>query len=53
MKKLIAKSPSKKPIELNSSRDAILKGIQKGEQDIKEGRTLTHEEAKEKLKKWL
>lgn len=53
MKKTITKSSSENSLELKISRDAILKGIQKGEQAIKEGRIFTHEEAKEKLKKWL
>lgn len=53
MRKLVAKSSSEKSLELKVSRDAILEGIQKGEQAIKEGRIFTHEEAKEKLKKWL
>ena len=35
------------------NRMQILEGIAKGEQAIREGRTFTNEEAKEKLKKWL
>ncbi len=31
----------------------LLEGIAKGERAILEGRVLTHEKAKEKLKKWL
>ena len=31
----------------------LLEGIAKGEQAILEGRILTHEKAKKKLKKWL
>ncbi len=35
------------------NRMQILEGIAKGEQAIREGRTFTNEEAKEKLEKWL
>ena len=35
------------------NRMQILEGIAKGEQAIREGRTFTNDEAKEKLKKWL
>ncbi len=35
------------------NRMQILEGIAKGEQAIREGRTFTNEEAKQKLKKWL
>lgn len=31
----------------------ILEGIAKGEQDIRENRTMTQAEAKEKMSKWL
>lgn len=34
-------------------RDAILKGIERGEKAIKEGHIFTHKQAKEKLKRWL
>lgn len=40
-------------LKLRTSRDAILKGIARREKEIKEGRTFTHEQAKQKLKKWL
>lgn len=43
----------KKALILKASRDAILKGIERGEKAIKEGRTFTHEQAKQTLKKWL
>ena len=35
------------------NRMKILEGIAKGEQAIREGRTHNHDEAKEKLSKWL
>lgn len=31
----------------------ILEGIAKGEQDIREGKTMSHSDAKEKMSKWL
>ncbi|MBN7799174.1 type II toxin-antitoxin system Phd/YefM family antitoxin [Parahaliea mediterranea] len=34
-------------------RMAILEGIARGECAVQEGRTLTHDEAKAKMKKWL
>jgi predicted transcriptional regulator len=40
-------------LKLKAQRDAILQGIEEGEKAIKEGRTCTHEQAKEKLKKRL
>ena len=39
--------------ELMQQRIAILEGIAKGEKAILEGRTLTHEQAKAKMSKWL
>ena len=39
--------------ELMQKRMAILEGIAKGEKAISEGRTLSHEQAKEKMSKWL
>jgi prevent-host-death family protein len=39
--------------ELQQRRLAIMEGIARGERDIAEGRTYTHEEAKKKLSKWL
>ena len=39
--------------ELQQRRMAILEGIARGERDIAEGKIYTHEEAKEKLSKWL
>jgi predicted transcriptional regulator len=35
------------------SRMKILEGIAKGEKAILDGRVMTHDKAKEKLKKWL
>lgn len=35
------------------NRMRILEGIALGQQDIKEGRVVSHEQAKERLKKWL
>lgn len=40
-------SSPKNSLKLTAQRDAILKGIEKGEKEIKEGRTCTHEEAKD------
>lgn len=34
-------------------RMSILEGIARGEKAIREGRTLTHEQARRKLKRWL
>ena len=31
----------------------ILEGIARGEQDIRENKVITHEDAKEKMSKWL
>jgi hypothetical protein len=53
VKKTFIKSSSEKSLALDINREVILKSIQKGEQDIKEGRVFTHAQAKEKLKKWL
>lgn len=39
--------------EFMQERMQILEGIAKGEQAIREGRTLSHDAAKEKLAKWL
>jgi prevent-host-death family protein len=39
--------------ELMISRMKILEGIAKGEKAILDGRVVTHDKAKEKLKKWL
>ncbi|MDA1082773.1 MAG: type II toxin-antitoxin system Phd/YefM family antitoxin [Gemmatimonadetes bacterium] len=39
--------------EMMQERMAILEGIARGERAILEGRTLTHEEAKGRMKKWL
>ncbi len=39
--------------QLMLNRMQILEGIAKGEQAIRDGRTFTQAEAKEKLKKWL
>lgn len=39
--------------EFMQQRMAILEGIAKGEKAILEGRTLTHQEAKERMSKWL
>lgn len=39
--------------EMMQDRMAILEGIARGERAILEGRTLTHEEAKGRMKKWL
>jgi prevent-host-death family protein len=35
------------------SRIQILEGIARGERAIQEGRTLTHEQAKKRMKRWL
>lgn len=35
------------------NRMQILEGIAKGEQALRDGRTMSHEKAKEKLSKWL
>lgn len=35
------------------NRMRILEGIALGQKDIKEGRVVSHEQAKERLKKWL
>ena len=37
----------------DNSTKSILEGIKKGEGAIKKGNVLTHEQVKEKLKKWL
>ena len=47
MKQQTGNAPPKTPS------DSILKGIERGEKDIKEGNVYTHAQAKEKLKKWL
>ena len=39
--------------ELQQRRIAILEGIARGERDIAEGRVNSHEEAREKLSRWL
>ena len=39
--------------ELQLQRLEIMEGIARGEKAIQEGRTLTQEEAKERLNKWL
>ena len=39
--------------ELMQNRMRILEGIARGERAILENRTLTHEEAKRRMKKWL
>jgi prevent-host-death family protein len=38
--------------EAMTRRDEIIKGIEAGERDLDEGRTLTWEEAKAELRKW-
>jgi prevent-host-death family protein len=35
------------------SRIAVLEGIARGEMAIQDGRVLTHEQAKKKMKRWL
>jgi predicted transcriptional regulator len=35
------------------SRIGLLEGIAKGEKAIQEGRTLTHDEAKTRMSRWL
>lgn len=47
MKKLTDNVPQE------TSTNSILEGIKKGEEAIKKGNVLTHEQVKEKLKKWL
>lgn len=39
--------------EMMQDRMTILEGIARGERAILEGRTLTHAEAKRRMKKWL
>lgn len=39
--------------ELQQRRMAILEGIARGEKALAEGRTMTHEEVKIRLSKWL
>jgi len=39
--------------EMMQDRMALLEGIARGERAILEGRTLTHDEAKGRMKKWL
>ena len=39
--------------ELLHNRLKILEGIARGERAIEEGRTISHEDAKQKLSKWL
>ena len=39
--------------ELLQKRMALLEGIARGEKAIEEGRTMTHEEAKHRLSRWL
>jgi prevent-host-death family protein len=39
--------------EFMQRRMQILEGIARGEQAIRDGNTLSHEEAQEKMKKWL
>lgn len=39
--------------EFMQRRMQILEGIARGEQAIRDGKTCTHEEAKEKMRKWL
>ena len=39
--------------EFQQRRMAILEGIARGERALAEGRTMTHAEAKKRMKKWL
>lgn len=39
--------------ELQQRRMQILEGVAKGEQDIREQKTLTHDQAKAAMQKWL
>ena len=39
--------------ELQQRRLAVLEGIARGEKALAEGRTLTHEEAKKRMERWL
>jgi prevent-host-death family protein len=39
--------------ELQEKRMRILEGIARGEQAIREGRTLTHEQARKRMRRWL
>jgi len=39
--------------ELMQRRLKMMEGIARGEADIRQGRVLTHEQAKEKMSKWL
>ena len=39
--------------DIMRNRIRILEGIARGEKAIREGKTLTHRQAKEKMKRWL
>jgi len=39
--------------EAMEERISLLEGIARGERAIEEGRTVSHEEAKERMKRWL
>jgi prevent-host-death family protein len=39
--------------ELLQKRMKLLEGIARGEKAVEEGRTMTHEEAKQRLSRWL
>lgn len=39
--------------EFQQTRIAVLEGIIRGERDIAEGRTVTHQEVVKRMKKWL
>jgi predicted transcriptional regulator len=53
MKTVSDTSSAKSSLQPKTQREGILRGIKRGENAIKEGHVLTHEQAKEKLKKWL
>ncbi len=42
-----------KSYEALQSRIEVLEGIARGEMAIREGRTLTHEQARKRMKRWL
>jgi prevent-host-death family protein len=42
-----------KDFEAMKSRIQVLEAIALGEQDVREGRVVSHEEAKKRLKRWL
>jgi len=39
--------------EMIQTRMQVLEGLARGEEDVRQGRVYSHEEAKKKLRKWL